>query len=239
MALNYLAVNSLFPFDRHHFKSDYLFEELSPEIFDILIKDQDVVLYGKGQIIFHEGTRPMGVYYVRSGKIKKFTKGYEGKEHIFYICKERELLGYHSLLSEETNPDSAAAIEDSEVVFIPKKNFIEALNDSPELMQKVIKSLSHEFGVFVNSSKILAQFSVRERTALALLVLHEKYKSQEKGDSVIDLSREELASVVGTAKETLVRVLHDFKEDGFIKIQGRGIVVQDLDGLARISNYYN
>ena len=116
---------------------------------------------------------------------------------------------------------------------------MEALNDSKEFQMKVLKSLSHEFGVFINSSKILAQFSVRERTALALLVLHEKYKSGKGEESVIDLSREELASIIGTVKETLVRVLHDFKEEGFVKIKGRGISLTDMEALARISNYYN
>ena len=136
-------MNSLFPFERHQFKSDYFFDELPDEILEILIEDQDVINYKKGQIIFHEGTQPLGVYYVRSGKIKKFTKGYEGREHIFYICKEQELLGYHALISGEPNPDSACALEDSEVVFIPKSNFMEALNDSKEFQMKVLKDLRH------------------------------------------------------------------------------------------------
>jgi CRP-like cAMP-binding protein len=215
---------------------DHLFDDLPEPILKILKANEKLIKYKKGQLIFHEGAYATGIYYVKKGMVKKYTLGFEGREHIFYLCNEGELLGYHALLSNEPYSDSAETIEDSEIVFIPKDDFLKALNESHQLTHKILKSLSHEFGFFILSTKILSQYTVRERTALALLILEEKF--QNHTDGAIYLRRDDLAGIIGTAKETLIRVLHEFKEDGYIVVNKRPIIIKDRQALIEISNYF-
>ncbi|UOU98172.1 helix-turn-helix domain-containing protein [Chryseobacterium daecheongense] len=103
----------------------------------------------------------------------------------------------------------------------------------------LLKSLSHEFSVMANLMTVLSQRTVRERVALSLLILQKKYKSDISGDKVyITLSRADLANMVGTANETLARILHDFREDHLIVMEGRKIQLTDLERLTRIANIY-
>jgi len=215
---------------------DHLFDGLPEPILKILKASEKLIKYKKGQLIFHEGAYPTGIYYVKKGMVKKYSMGFEGKEHIFYLCNEGELLGYHALLSDEPYPDSASTIEDSEIVFISKDDFLKAINESHVLSNKILKCLSHEFGFFILSTKILSQYTVRERTALALLILEEKF--QNHSDGAIILPRDDLAGIIGTAKETLIRILHDFKEDGYIVVNKRPITIKDRQALIKISNYF-
>ena len=233
-------MKSLFQFERYLFKSEFLFDGLQKETVKLLYTNQKIINYEKGQIIFHEGTQPTGIHYILKGKVKKYASGHDGRQHIFYLCHEKELLGYHALLCNEPYPDSAAVLENSEIAFIPAKDFLLAIEQSHLLSQKLLQNLSHEFGVFINSTRILAQYSVRERTAITLLVLNEKYKMhQPKNMTVeINLSRNDLASIVGTVKETLVRILHDFKEEGIIESRGRSILIKNPKALEKISSHY-
>jgi CRP-like cAMP-binding protein len=196
--------------------------------------------YKKGQRIFVEGSIPTGIYYLKSGKIKKYKADRDGKEQIIYICNSGELFGYPALLSEGSYSDSAAALEDSIVAFIPKDDFLQVLSQSSILSNKLLKNLSHEFGVLVNSVATFAHRSVRERLALSLLILKEKYrvKGNESKPVEINLSREDLSNLVGTAVETLVRLLHDFKDEKLIETEGRKIRVLNIKQLVKIANLY-
>lgn len=226
--------------NKYHLGSDFLFESLSVE--EKISLDSQMVshVYKKGQVIFRAGMTPTGIYLLNSGKVKKYTVGDDGKPHIFYICNSGEALGYHSLLSEEPYPDYAETLEDSTLSFIPKAAFLSLLDESKQLSQKLLKSLSHEFTVFIHSSTVFAQKTVRERLALALLMLKEKYtnKKSEKAPVEIAISREDLSNIIGTAKETLVRLLHDFKEEQIIETKGRTIRILHPAKLVRIADFY-
>lgn len=232
-------LKSLFPFSRHRFNNELILDELPLEVLDILLKDQEYIPFRKGEIIFKEGIHPQGAFYIRKGKVKKYTNGFEGREYVFYISVEREIIGHHGILSNETNPNSAAALTDCELVFIPKKNFLSALKVSEDFLLKAVKNLSHEFGVFVHFAKILAQYNVRERISLTLLIVNEKFIEGGSLDAVIDMSREELASMTATAKENLVRILTEFKNEGIIATKGRGIIIKDFDALIKMSKYFD
>ncbi|MFH1319192.1 MAG: Crp/Fnr family transcriptional regulator [Bacteroidota bacterium] len=227
-------------YNKYHFKSDYLFEGLSKDEKVILESHMVTHIYQKGQVIFRRGAAPSGVFVLNKGKVKKYTIGSDGKQHIFYICSSGEVLGYHALLSEETYPDFAQTLEDSTISFIPREDFINVLELSKTLNKKLLKNLSHEFTVFINSTTVLAQKTVRERLALALLMLKEKYQKDRSNDDSIEIvmSRDDMANIVGTATETLVRLLHDFKEDRVIETQGRSIKILNLAMLVKIANFY-
>jgi CRP-like cAMP-binding protein len=130
-------------------------------------------------------------------------------------------------------------LEKSRIAFIPKEDFLNTLQQSSVLGKRLLKTLSHEFAVLVNSLSVFGQKSVKERLALQLIVLREKYKVNfQPGMPVeIDISRDDLASIVGTARESAVRILSEFKEVGIVKTKGRKIIVHDINQLIKIANY--
>ncbi len=185
------------------------------------------------------GAYPSGIFYVTDGKIKKYKVDKDGREQIIYVANSGELLGYHAVLSEDRYPDSAAALEESKIAFIPKEDFLDTLQQSDVLNRRLLKTLSHEFAVLANSLTMYAQKSVRERLALQLIVIREKYKVNfMPGMPVeINMSRDDLASLVGTARENVVRVLTDFEESGIVETKGRKIIVLNVGKLIEIANY--
>ena len=229
-------MNNNFPYSKYNFNNQDLLSGLTTAECDRLTANKEILNFKAGTQIFKEGTEPKGIYRVLSGKVKKYTATNFGTDHIFYICGENEYLGYHAILSEEEYPDSATALLDCEVAFIPKNDFLNVVSKSHLLSQRLLKNLSHEFGVFLNATKILARYTVRERTAINLLILQRKFSVKESLKE-IEMNREDLASMVGTAKESLVRMLKDFKEEKLISTKGRIIFIEDLEGLVKASNY--
>jgi CRP-like cAMP-binding protein len=196
--------------------------------------------FRKGKTLFSEGSYPSGIFYLIKGKIKKYKSDPNGKERIIYVCGNGEILGYSAVLSDEPFPDSAATLEDSIVAFIPKADFLKLLDQSPVLSSRLLKNLSHKFGVLENIIVAFAHKSVRERLALSLIILLEKFKEEGKENkrTEIILSREDLSNFIGTAVETLVRLLREFKEEGLIETEGKKIRVLDLKKLVQIANVY-
>lgn len=233
-----MSIKGIFPIDGWDFKSESIFADLPEADLELLMARRTVHAYKKGQIIFREGAYPAGIYYIESGKVKKFKADAEGREQIIYVANKGELLGYHAILSDDHYPDSAAVLEQSTIAFIPKDDFLEALKVSDVLSRRLLKTLSHEFAVLANSITLFAQKSVRERLATQLIVIREKYKVDfEPGLPVeINMSRSDLASLVGTARENVVRMLTELKEEGTIEIKGRKIIVMDVKKLIRIAN---
>ena len=192
----------------------------------------------KNQIVFHEGTRPLGVYGIISGRVKIYKTGVEGKDQIIQILKSGDLMGYRAMLSEEQYPVSAETLEDTSLCFIPKKDFIGAMSSNSDLTKEVIKSLSKDLTSMADSITILAQKPVRERLAGALMILIDVYdigENIEVSDG-INLTREDLANMVGTATETLIRLLHDFKDEQLIETKGRKILIKNKEKLKKVAN---
>ena len=234
-----MSLKDIFPIDKWDFKSESVFNDLPIEDLTLLNANKTEQVYKKGEIIFREAAYPSGIFYISKGKVKKYKLDSDGKEHIIYVANTGELLGYHAILSEDRYPDSAAAIEESKVAFIPKEDFLATLQQSEVLSKRLLKTLSHEFAVLANSLSMFAQKSVRERLALQLIVLREKYKVNfEVGNHVeINMSREDLASLVGTGRENVVRLLTEFKEAKILETKGRKIIVHDVNKLIKIADY--
>lgn len=224
--------------DNFRLSADQIFDSLLSEELSTLIGFGVSHKYKKGEILFREGGIPTGIFYLESGKVKKYKTTVRGDEQIFFLCSNGELLGYHALLSEEYYSDTAATIEDSQLTFIPKENFLKVLGSSVVLSNWLLKALGHEFGVFVNNFTNLATKTVRERLAWNLLILDEKFKNKETVNlpSEIILSRTDLSNIIGTAKETLVRLLKEFKMAGLIETKGRSIRLLDKKRLVKEAN---
>lgn len=233
-----MSISGIFPIDKWDFKSQSVLANLPEEDLALLTAHQSEQVYRKGEVIFREGAYPAGIFYIKKGKVKKY-KAKEGGEQIIYVANTGELLGYHAVLEGDRYPDSAASLEDSSIIFIPKEDFLEVLQQSAVLNRRLLKTLSHEFAVMVNSLTLFTQRSVRERLALQLVVLREKYKVDfQPGMPVaINLSREDLSNLVGATRENIVRILGEFKEAGILETKGRKIIVQDVVALINIANY--
>jgi len=234
-----MSIKGIFPIDKWDFESESILADLPPEDLEVLMERKVEQVYKKGEVIFREGAYPSGIYYITNGKAKKYKVDRDGKEQIIYVANTGELLGYHAILSQDSYPDSAAVLEESVISFIPKESFLEAINQSGVLNRRLLKTLSHEFAVLANSLTMFAQKSVRERLALQLIVIREKYKVNfEPGMPVeINMSRDDLASLVGTARENVVRMLSEFKDEGTVETKGRKIIVLDVKRLIEIANY--
>jgi CRP-like cAMP-binding protein len=234
-----MSIRGIFPIDQWDFKRESILKNLPADVFDMLTGNKKEQLVKKGGLIFREGSVPAGIFYIVGGKVKKYKLFKDGKEQIIYVANAGELIGYHALLSEGRYPDSAAALEDTVVAFIPKEDFLETLQQSTVLNFRLLKTLSHEFAVLANSMTLFTQKSVRERLALQLIVMREKYKVNFKSGMPVEInmSRDDLASLVGTARENVVRVLSDFKDEQIVKTIGRKIIVLDVSKLVAIANY--
>lgn len=221
------------------FNNQYLFDELPQYDKEMLKAAMQNKNYRKNEAIFTDGTIPSGIFYLKTGKVKKYKVDNDGREQIIYIYNTGEFFGYSAILSNESYGDTTQAIENSVIAFISKDDFLKILDQSVVFSRLLLKSLSHEFSVMANLMTVLSQRTVRERVALSLLILHKKYKSNAAEEDVyITLSRTDLANMVGTANETLARILHDFRQDSLILTDGRKIQLVDFKELTHIANLH-
>lgn len=186
--------------------------------------------YKKNQPLFIESSFPRGVFCLNHGKVKVFTRGDEGKEQIIHIAKEGEIIGFRAMFSGEPYKVSATTLEECNICFIGKEDFLNMIDTNATLRNGIMKELSKELGdraVFITN---MAQKSVRERLAFALLILGDIYENEE-----INLTREDMANFVGTATETLIRLLKDFKEEGMIEIHTRKLEIIDKEKLMHLA----
>jgi CRP-like cAMP-binding protein len=223
--------------DKFYYKNINIVNELANEESKILYSHAELRHVKKGQIIFQEGDEPTGIYILKEGRLKKYTNGSQGKEHIFCICCKGDIIGHHDVLLDQVYQNSLSAIEDTVVLFIQKETFLSLLNTSPRCALFFLKNIGHEYSVMVNRMTAMAQKSVRERLALYLLILDDRFKDNPiDGESHILLSRNDLANMVGTAKETLIRLLHDFRDEELIRTEEKSIVVMNKTGLIKVAD---
>jgi CRP-like cAMP-binding protein len=221
-------------------KEQSLFEDLPKEDLDSLSKHKTCIRYKKGQTLFYEGTRPMGLFCINSGKVKVYKISSEGKEQILKLAKPGDFLGYRALISEEFYNSSATVIEEGAICYIPKIDFLETLQKNPTFFRRMAKQVAQELGLMEQKLVTIAQKSVRERLAATLIMLKETYGMEGDESDLIDiaLSREDLANIIGTATETVIRLLSDFKTQKLISLQGKKIKVLNQRGLIREADFY-
>lgn len=191
------------------------------------------ILLKKGKILFKQGSFPNGVYVLRTGKLKVYQQNYDGSIQILFIYAANEVFGYRPILSNEYQPLNVAAIENCELLFLERTFFLELLKKSLSLSNQLLVSLSHEFTVLTNRLNVFAQRGIKERLALALLILNEKFRTPENKDGIseIKMNRTDLANYVGTSLENLGRTLTTFKEKKLIRTKGKIIFIEHFENL--------
>ena len=188
----------------------------------------------KGEVIFEEGDTLKGVYCVKDGICKLTKLSANGKDQIVKLVVKGDLLGQRSLISEESVNLSAVALNNMEVCFIPKAEIMGNLKNNANFSMDILKQMAHDLRESDNIIVNMAQKSVKQRLAETLLYIHKNFGVNNDGVLNVVLSREDYASVVGTATESAIRVLSQFKKEGLISTSGKQIKLENIDGLKRI-----
>lgn len=196
-------------------------------------------VYKKGETLFQENNHPVGMYCVNTGKIKIYKYASDGHEHILRIAKPGDFVGYRSLLSDSIYPVSASAMEESTVCIIPKSMITGLMRKNERFAEGMLQMLCNAIDESYDKMADLAYKPVRGRMAEALLFLKKFYTEENNPAGVITISREDLASFVGTVKETAIRTLKEFKEEGMIETQKSDILVKDMQQLLKVSELYD
>ncbi len=196
--------------------------------------------YAKGQVLVFEGNRPMGLYCVKGGTFKVYKTSLDGKEQILRFVRTGEFIGYRSLIADEAYAASVEAIEDSQVCFIPRDYFIDLLQRNTALSKALMQTLCHELGIAHERLMNMAQKSVRERLAETLLLMQETAARNRTAaekvtepDVCIQLPREDIANLTGSSTETIIRLLSEFKEDGWVELKGKQIRILNRPALTK------
>jgi len=211
--------------EKYHLKSSSFFEFLEPGIAQQIKDKVQRKEYTKGEYLFKEKSYSKGVYIIRKGKVKIFQSSGDGKQRIVYIYKKGDYFGYRPLLADEPHPVSAVAMDQVVVSFVNRDLFASLIFRSSQLAKKLLVVLTREFTVWVNKMTVFSQYGVKARVALSLLILNRVYQRDDENDKATNIliNRDDFASFVGTAKETLVRMLRFFKNEKIITSKGTKI----------------
>lgn len=220
-------------------ESGSLFRHLTPDETQMLNYQKDFRQYRRGEILYQEGSRISGFYCINSGIIKVFKTGFDGKEQIIRFAKKGDFIAYRSVLSNEPACTSAKVIEDCQVCFIPSEILIQLSKVNSTFALELLKLACHELGEANSFITDIAQKTVRERLAEILLLLVQEFGVDENKFLKISLTREELANIVGTATESVIRLLSEFKTDKIVELSGRKIRILNIKALEKISNVFN
>jgi CRP-like cAMP-binding protein/CheY-like chemotaxis protein len=199
-----------------------------------LSKNRPVSKYKKKEVIFHSDDRPHYVYFVNKGSVKIYKTHDDGKEFITNVCKSGDFFGHIPLFEDKNYTDTALVMEESEIFKIPKEDFLALVYRNREVASQFIRLLSNQVEEQEKQLLGLAYDTVRKRTAEALIKLL-KGAPVKDGHPVLRVTRDDLANIVGTATETVIRCLTDFKDDELIEVSGREIMILDQEGLLEIS----
>ncbi len=196
-------------------------------------KERKTRVFKKKDVIYREGDFGSYAYKIESGKVKTYRINKDGKEFIHDLLKDGDYLGEKALIQDDVRTEFAEAMEDTKLSLIPRDEFNELIFGNREVASKFIKLLSKNLSEREHELMELAYNTVRKRTADALTKLHQTYVN-EKGIASFDISRSDLASMVGTATESVIRILSEFKKDHWIEINGSSITILEPEKIRAI-----
>ncbi len=200
-----------------------------------LSDNYEIETYHRKQNLYTEGKRPRFLFYLVNGKIKSYKTNEYGKEYICDLYIAGDFIGYHALLREINYEDSAMVLEDAEVMQIKKEDFLKIIHKDMSIASAFIRIMSNNVKEKEDRLLSLAYSSLRKRTANALIEIQNKFSQENKNES-ITISREDIARYVGTATESLIRTLSDFKSEKLIEINGTKISIKNFERLKNLLN---
>ena len=215
-----------------------IFRHLSPDELAKIPVDQEPDFYKKGTVIYSEGSRIYGFYCIQSGIIKIYKTGFDGKEQIIRFAKKGDIMGFRSTITRERACTTAQVLENAYICFVHADTVLEFVKENGNFALELLQIACKELGEANDYITDIAQKTVRERLAEVLIHLRKDFDLDKDNYLNITLTREELANMVGTATESVIRLLSEFKQDGLIGLTGRRIRILDEKTLIKIANMY-
>jgi CRP-like cAMP-binding protein len=203
---------------------------------DLLKENRSQNQYKKKQVIYTEGNLPSKLFYLTKGKVKTYKRNQDGKELIMGLYNQGDFFGYLPLLEGRNYRESAEALEDTELAVIPRAEFEQLMGSNPQVMKKFISVLARNLIEREEHLLATAYNSLRKKVADTLVTLYEKYNPQQQQTYEIDLTRENLAAIAGVAKESMIRMLSEFKDERLISITDSVIHIEQIDKLRHMHN---
>jgi CRP-like cAMP-binding protein len=192
--------------------------------------------FKRGSIIYREGSRMKGFYCINKGIIKIYKTGFDGKEQIVRFAKPGDIIGYRSVISNEPACTTTEVLQDCILCHIPPDILFRLVSSNGSFALEMMKLTCKELGEANAYITDIAQKTVKERLAEILLQLDAEFGADGQGMLLIKLTREELSNIVGTATESVIRLLSEFRNVGLVELTGRKIKILDRPGLKRIAN---
>ncbi len=192
--------------------------------------------YKRKQVIYEKGNHPNRLYYILKGKVKTVQMNEEGKELVTDLFNTNDFVGHIALLEESVYRDTAVALEESEIAVIPKEDFDNLLHDNPDVAKLFIQILAKNIAAKEKQLLRLAYNSLRKKVADALLMVKEKYGEKEAEQFTITINRENLAHIAGTATESMIRTLAEFKQERMIDLEEGKITIINTKKLTALLN---
>ena len=215
-----------------------VFNHLTSDELDMLPIDRYPDKYTKGNTVYEEGSRINGFYLVCRGVIKIFKTGFDGKDQIIRFAKPGDIMGFRSTITGELACTTTKVIEEAEILYVPGelvKNFV---HSNGNFAMDLLEIACNELGEANDYITDIAQKTVRERLAEVLIQLKWTFDLDRENYLQISLTREELANIVGTATESVIRLLSEFKQDKLIELHGRKIKILEEAKLIKMSNMH-
>ena len=192
----------------------------------------------RGEILFNEGDHVNGVFCIKDGVCKVSKMCENGRDQVIKLIKKGDLLGERSLITGGPANLTARALNDMEICFIPKEEIVRNLKRNNNFTMSMLKDLAESLR---NADEVIvdmAQKTVKQRLAETLIHLDKKFEKDDEGYIDVYLTREDIANIIGTATESAIRILSDFKKNGLIDFKGKRINILDVRGLERIAQKY-
>lgn len=215
-----------------------IFKKLTASQIEFLNNNKTCNQVKKGKILYEEGHRITGIFCVNKGILKIYKTGIEGKEQIIKFAKPGDVIGYRSVINAEPACTSVKVLEDAILCHISSQELYQLLRENSEFGIEMLQIACAELGEANNYITDIAQKSVRERLAEILLQLKDDFGTNQEGIINLALTREELANIIGTATESVIRLLSEFKNEGIIELQGRKVKILNVAKLKKISNVF-
>jgi CRP-like cAMP-binding protein len=215
---------------------DQLLKISGKEKWETFTQGRNTEKYKKKQAIYYEGNRPHYLYYVQKGKIKAFKRNDDGKKLVLGLFNEGDFFGYIALMEGSSYKENVEAIEESEIAFIPKNEFEELMNSNREIADKFIKLLARNITDKEQQLVNIAYNSLRRKVADAILLMHEKLRKDGEESALLNIGRENMAAIAGTATESLIRTLSDFKNEKLIDIKDGCVYILNKTKLKNLAN---
>lgn len=204
------------------------------ESFNLTSGNRDVNQYKKKHILYSVGQRPMNVFFVVSGKIKEFLINEDGKELITNMYTQGDFFGYVNILEDVNYTETVQALDDSELILIPKVDFVQLISNDKLVAKQFISLLSHNIKEKEEKLLNLAYNSLRKKVAIGIVEVMDKFKDKRDGKPVVEISREDLANVIGSAQESMIRTLKEFRTEKLIDVVDGNILVLNENKLRHL-----